>query len=182
MYSSEIETDVDILHYGVLGMKWGRRKNPSKAFRKASAKADRLSKKSERLNAKADRKEAKAQKVRSEANAIDRDYVIANGKSAKAHRQMERNHLIKPSSKKLEKLDANTNSLKESKTIAEGKATEAETRAKKARAKAERAANKSAKWNRSMSKTFANTKITEINIEDRLKGKAYLDMLIGYSR
>lgn len=172
----------DICHYGVLGMKWGRRKNPSKAFRKASAKADRLHKKSDRLNTKANKKEAQASALRNKADSIDRDYTIAKGKSAKAHRQADRNLLIKPSNKKIEKLDRATADLEETRSIANGKASEAENRAKKARHKANKAANKSSKWERSMAKTFANTKITEINIEDRQKGKAYLDMLIGYRR
>lgn len=177
-----INDGADILHYGVLGMKWGRRKNPSKAFRKASVKADRLHKRTERLSAKADRREAKAAKARQNAKDIDRDYTIANGKAAKAHRQIERNLMIKPSAKKAEKLDLNASNLKEVRDIAEGNATSAEQVARKARLKADKAASKSAKWERSMARTFANTKITEINIEDRLKGKAYLDMLIGYRR
>lgn len=35
----------ELKHYGVLGMRWGIRRNKSKAFRKASKKANRLEEK-----------------------------------------------------------------------------------------------------------------------------------------
>lgn len=53
----------ELCHYGVLGMKWGVRKDPSKAYRKASKKLDRLKKKTTKRQAKATKKQNKAIKA-----------------------------------------------------------------------------------------------------------------------
>lgn len=52
----------ELKHYGVLGMKWGVRHNPSRAFRKASRRARRLDKKALRKEVKADKLAYKADK------------------------------------------------------------------------------------------------------------------------
>lgn len=42
----------ELYHYGVLDMKWGVRKNPSKAYAKASKKANRLTERALKANLK----------------------------------------------------------------------------------------------------------------------------------
>lgn len=53
----------ELLHYGVLGMKWGVRRNPSTAFSKATKKADKLDHKVTKAATKLAKRTAKFQKV-----------------------------------------------------------------------------------------------------------------------
>lgn len=51
-----------LVHYGVKGMKWGVRKDPSKAYAKATKKADRIKRKTEKAMAKSAKYHKKADK------------------------------------------------------------------------------------------------------------------------
>lgn len=50
----------ELRHYGVLGMKWGVRKNPSRAYTKAVNKKNKLEKKAADLNLKSAKYRSKA--------------------------------------------------------------------------------------------------------------------------
>ena len=49
----------ELMHYGVLGMKWGVRRNPSKAYDKATVKYQKYQATATALKAKSDKAEAK---------------------------------------------------------------------------------------------------------------------------
>lgn len=70
----------DLKHYGVLGMKWGVRRNSSKAFAKASGKANKLDKKAVKLNYKS----AKLQK-----KALNKEHAATNEKQFQKARDIQ---------------------------------------------------------------------------------------------
>lgn len=64
-------TGMYLEHYGVLGMKWGVRKNPDKAYEKAGKKLERLDRRVSRLSMKgASREQSALKKQRRASSAL----------------------------------------------------------------------------------------------------------------
>ena len=89
-----MEDETQLKHYGVVGMRWGRRKNASATFAKASKKANKLNLKSDRANRKVDKFTSKVvkysgtDKEEKYANKLDKAKTTAQRKQAKADKWM----------------------------------------------------------------------------------------------
>lgn len=65
--------DEYLAHYGVLGMKWGVRRDPERAYGKAKSKALKLKNRSAKLDSKLAKTNKKLDKVTRKADRYDSD-------------------------------------------------------------------------------------------------------------
>lgn len=76
----------ELRHYGVVGMRWGRRKNVSKAFGKASRKADKLTSNANKADKKVAKLTSKQSKYESRGDSEKASKTAAKIKKATAKR------------------------------------------------------------------------------------------------
>lgn len=143
----DIQKD-DVLHYGVIGMKWGVRRNPQRAYTKSVNKLRNLDKKADKYALKADKQRAKAAKRESKAEKLE-------AKSQAAFLKPVHGHYDRKSGK--QKI----------------KALRSKAKAKKLDMKSKKTQLKGKNWVSKMDKYFANVTISNIPKEDISLGERY---------
>lgn len=90
-------------HYGVLGMKWGVRKDPERAYSKASQKMDKLDRKAQKAGAKAVKREAKSvqKQQRADSAILFKKLKARSAGRAIARSEKSRQKYVKQMSKAL---------------------------------------------------------------------------------
>lgn len=78
--SCEFSTSNEMYHYGVLDMRWGVRRDPSKAYSKSIRKKTKLETKSAKLGLKSAKKQMKSIKLEKKANRLDDDRLREKSK------------------------------------------------------------------------------------------------------
>lgn len=172
--SRENESEEDIEHYGVLGMKWGVRHNTAKAYSKASAKKARLEnkvvktrnkylKKSAKANRgvsiKYQKKKAKADKLQFKADK--KKYGLFSNADKAAGLQEKADRALYKANKYKYRY--------EKRKAAESKAS----------GKYARAQRKAERWVKAMDRTFADYDVSKLTTQQTNKGEAAAKKMIA---
>lgn len=170
-----VEDENSLQHYGVLGMKWGVRRNAARAYDKAINKRNKL-------NSRVEKTHARMVKANVKANTgVAYKYKKLDAKANKLQSKADRKKYgLLPNAKKAAELQSKADRARYKADKYESKAKMRDAKAGNATAKYLKAQKKAEKWQRAMDKTFANVNINSIaNSSVTASGKKKVNALLA---
>ena len=169
-----------LAHYGVLGMKWGVRRDRSKAYDKSMGKLQKLDTKAAKYQGKADarvkritsrfNRSERAGKMQAKAAKLETRAAKLDKKAAKRLVRGDQSGFVKANYKAMQNRERASKLTK--------KATGVDARTEKLRYKQEKYQYKASKWAKRMNKEFGSTKMSSTK-EQRALGKKYVLSMVG---
>lgn len=159
----------ELQHYGVIGMKWGIRHDPVKAYSKAIAKQTKLDTKVSKTRDKYLKRTAKAN--RGVSIRYQKKQAKADKKQAKADRKK---YGLFTNSTKAAKLQVKADRAQYKANKYKSRYEKRNAKADKATGKYQRAQRKAERWTRQMNKTFKDYNISQLSPEHVASGQAYI--------
>lgn len=163
----------ELMHYGVLGMKWGVRKNPAQAYSKAIVKKQKLEKRVETTRMKYNKAvintnsgvSAKYKKHQATADRLQ-------------YKADKKNHGFFADDEKAAELQAKADRAQYKANKYKHKAEKREADAGKKHAEYLKAQHKAEKWVKSMDKVFTQERMSQINKQDVDVGMKYVEKFV----
>lgn len=170
-----IEDENSLQHYGVLGMKWGVRRNTAQAYERATAKRNKLNNRVEKSRVQMNKATIKAN------TGASYKYKKYSAKASKFQSKADRKKFgFFPNYEKASKFQAKADRYQYKADKYKYKYEMREAKAGKATAKYLKAQKKAEKWQRAMDKTFANVNINSVaNSSVTVSGKKKVNALLA---